>query len=72
MQLIFKFKDTGEKLRLSEHMHHWFHTNMHLIYNGFFFNTLRLRQNGQHSADDICKFIFLYENRLIFYGFNQQ
>ena len=27
-----------------------------------FFNTLRLRQNGRHFADDIFKYIFLNEN----------
>ena len=26
------------------------------------FNTLRLRQNGRHFQDDICKLIFLNEN----------
>ena len=31
----------------------------------FFVNTLRLRQNGRHFPDDICKCIFLNENAWI-------
>ena len=27
-----------------------------------YFNTLRLRQNGHHFADDMCKYIFLNKN----------
>ena len=29
-------------------------------------NTLRLRQNGRHSADDIPKCVFLYQNCILF------